>query len=95
VTSGSKDLYVNGGARSLNSSSDVLVAVMPGPPSVAECVAQTVVDSGLEAPQTVEGQHLCVRSNEGRWAYVRIADIDPENRRISFDVTVWKISTDP
>jgi hypothetical protein len=36
-----------------------------------------------------------VRSNEGRWAYVRIADIDPENRRISFDVTVWKISTDP
>jgi hypothetical protein len=95
VTADDRDVYVTAGARSLNAASAVLVAVVPAPPSVASCEAQTVVDSGLDEPQTVEGQHLCVRSDEGRWAYVRIVDIDPENDQISFEVTVWKLSTDP
>lgn len=49
----------------------------------------------LPGAQTVVGQHLCVRSNEGRWAYVHIAAIDTENDTVSFDITVWKLTTDP
>jgi hypothetical protein len=95
VTGGSHDFGVSSGAQNLYGSSDGLIAVVPGPPDVRTCEAQTVTESYLPAPQTVVGQHLCVRSNEGRWAYVHIAGIDTENDTISFDITVWKISTDP
>jgi hypothetical protein len=38
---------------------------------------------------------LGVHTDEERWACVRIAAIDGEARTISFDVTVWKLPTDP
>jgi hypothetical protein len=95
VTGGSHDFGVSSGADSLTGSWDSLIAVVPGPPDVRTCEAQTVTEQFLPGAQTVVGQHLCVRSNEGRWAYVHIAAIDTENDTISFDVTVWKITTDP
>jgi hypothetical protein len=95
VTGGSHDFGVSSGAENLYGSSSGLIAVVPGPPDVRTCEAQTVTEQFLPGAQTVVGQHLCVRSNEGRWAYVHIAGIDPENDTISFDITVWKLSTDP
>jgi cell division protein FtsB len=95
VTGGSHDFGVSSGADSLTGSWDGLIAVVPGPPDVRTCEAQTVTEQVLPVAQTVVGQHLCVQSNEGRWAYVHIAGIDTENDTISFDITVWKLTTDP
>jgi cell division protein FtsB len=95
VTGGSHDFGVSSGADSLTGSWDGLIAVVPGPPDVRTCEAQTVTAQILPVTQTVVGQHLCVRSNEGRWAYVHIAAIDNENDTMSFDITVWKLATDP
>ena len=95
VTGSSHDFLVGYQAQSLSGRSGAYLAVVSAPPDVRTCEAQTVTESYLPPPQTVVGQHLCVRSNEGRSAYVHIAGIEPENGTISFDVTVWKISTDP
>ena len=93
IESDSRDLYVSGGADHLNVS-DTL-AIVDAPPTVAQCEAQTVRDEHLDRSQTVVGQQLCVRSGEGRWAYVRIASIDTEAKTISFEITVWKLPSDP
>jgi hypothetical protein len=95
VTGSSHDFGVGSGSNDLFGASGVLFAVVGGPPDVRTCEAQTVTEGFLSTPQTVVGQHLCVLSNQGRWAYVHIAAIDTENRTMSFDVTVWKLSTDP
>jgi regulator of replication initiation timing len=93
IESSSRDLYVLSGARSVDVT-DILT-IIDSPPTVDECEAQTVRQSRLEAAQTVVGQQMCVRSGEGRWAYVRIAAIDTEAETISFDITVWKLTSDP
>jgi hypothetical protein len=75
--------------------SDIL-AIVGAPPTIEDCEAQTVRQGGsLEASQTVVGEQMCVRSGEGRWAYVRIAAIDTEAETMSFDIVVWKLQSDP
>jgi hypothetical protein len=65
------------------------------PPIPATCAASTLLVTRLSSAETVVGQQFCVHTNEERWAYMRIAAIDTEARTISFDVTVWKLPTDP
>lgn len=93
IESSGRDLYVGGSARTV-SVSDTL-EIVPAPPTPDVCEAQTVRDDELTEAETVVGQQLCVRTGEGRWAYVRIAAIDTEARTMSFDITVWKLPSDP
>ena len=88
-----QDVYVGNAARTLTVS-DIL-SIVQAPPTPDACEAQTIREDYLTAAQTVVGQQLCVRTSEGRWAYVRIAAIDAAAETMSFDITVWKLPTDP
>ena len=68
---------------------------MTEPPTPRVCAGSTLPVGNITAAQTVVGQQFCVRTGEDRWAYVRIAAIDPEARTIAFDVSVWKLASDP
>jgi hypothetical protein len=92
VNEGGTDVYVSGGP-SISGAEFALVTEPPTTP--ATCAASTLPISSINAAQTVVGQQFCVHTDEERWAYVRIAAIDGEARTISFDVTVWKLPTDP
>lgn len=91
VNEGGTDVYVSGGP----SISGAEFALVTEPPTPATCAASTLPISSINAAQTVVGQQFCVHTDEERWAYVRIAAIDGEARTVSFDVTVWKLPTDP
>jgi hypothetical protein len=88
----SGDVFYSGESVSGRLSQFVLVTA---PPTPAECAASTLPVGYLPEEQAVVGQQFCVHTDEERWAYVRIAAIDGEARTISFDVTVWKLPTDP
>lgn len=91
VDESGRDLYVNG-SPAISGQEFVLVTE---PPTPRVCAGSTLPVGGIAAAQTVVGQQFCVRTGEDRWAYVRIAAIDPEARTIAFDVTVWKLASDP
>ena len=88
---GHKDVCVSSWADSVNAR----LAVVRGTPTLEICQAQTDIRRSTTKAQTVLGQNLCVRSSEGRWAYLRIADIDTSAYTISFDIVVWKLADDP
>jgi cell division protein FtsB len=91
VNESGTDVYASGGP-SISGSQFSLVTE---PPTPVTCAASTLPVSSLTSAQTVVGQQFCVHTDEERWAYVRIAAIDTEARTISFDVTVWKLASDP
>jgi hypothetical protein len=91
IDDGGTDIYSDGGP-SISGSQFSLVGA---PPTPVSCAASTLPITHITAAQTVVGQQFCVHTDEGRWAYVRIAAIDPEARTIAFDVTVWKLPSDP
>jgi hypothetical protein len=91
VDSQSHDVYFQS-SQSIAGAEYVLVSE---PPTPATCAASTLPVTRLTTAETVVGQQFCVHTNEERWAYVRIAAIDDEARTVSFDVTVWKLPTDP
>jgi hypothetical protein len=90
VNEGGTDVYVAG-----SSISGSQFALVTEPPTPTICAASTLPITSIPASQVVVGQQFCVHTEEDRWAYVRIAAIDTEANTISFDVTVWKLPTDP
>lgn len=90
VDGGGTDVYAAG--ASITGSQFSLVTE---PPTPVTCAASTLPVGTITAAQTVVGQQFCVHTDEERWAYVRIAAIDTEARTISFEVTVWKLASDP
>jgi hypothetical protein len=70
-------------------------SVVDAIPTIDQCMAMTVTTSYTATAETVAGQLFCVRTNEDRWGYVRIAQISTDDRTVSFDVLVWKLPTDP
>ena len=91
VDASGKDVFVQG-APYISGAEYVLVRE---PPTPASCAASTLPVNTITEAETVVGQQFCVHTGEERWAYVRIAAIDTEARTISFDITVWKLPTDP
>ena len=71
------------------------LALVNDPPTLQDCEAQTVLKRFLTNAQTVIGQKMCVRTTEGRWAYVQIAAMDRSAETMSFKIVVWKLPTDP
>jgi hypothetical protein len=84
------DLYFGGSIIS-----GAQFALVTEPPTPTICAASTLPVGSLSENQVVVGQQFCAHTDEERWAYVRIAGIDTEARTISFDITVWKLPTDP
>jgi hypothetical protein len=71
------------------------VAIVKSSPTLEDCQAQTVLRNSLTRAQRVVGQKVCARSSDDRWVYLRIAEIDFSAQTMSFDILVWKLSSDP
>lgn len=91
VKPGSGDIYVSPFVSSITTRKLAIVR----DPTLAKCQAETDVDINLEPAETVVGQQVCIQTSNDRWAYVRIAAIDEDAKTMSFDITVWKLPTDP
>jgi hypothetical protein len=91
VKPGSGDIYVSPFVSSITTRKPAIVR----DPTLAKCKAATDVDINLEPAETVVGQQVCIQTSNSRWAYVRIAAIDEDAETMSFDITVWKLPTDP
>jgi hypothetical protein len=91
VKPGGGDIYVSPSVSSITTKKLAIVR----DPTFAKCEAATDVDINLEPAETVVGQQVCILTSNGRWAYVRIADIDADAETMSFDIVVWKLPTDP
>jgi hypothetical protein len=89
VKPGSGDIYVSPFVSSITTRKLAIVR----DPTLAKCQSATDIDINLEPAETVIGQQVCIHTSNDRWAYVRIAAIDEET--MSFDITVWKLPTDP
>jgi hypothetical protein len=89
VKPGSGDIYVSPFVSSITTRKLAIVR----DPTLAKCQSATDIDINLEPAETVIGQQVCIQTSNDRWAYVRIAAIDEET--MSFDITVWKLPTDP
>jgi hypothetical protein len=89
VKPGSGDIYVSPFASSITTRRLAIVR----DPTLAKCQAATDIEINLEPAETVVGQQVCIQTSNDRWSYVRIAAIDQE--AMSFDITVWKLPTDP
>jgi hypothetical protein len=68
-------------------------AIVDHQPTIQECEAQTQIVSSVSSELTTPGRQLCVLTDEDRWAYVRIAAVEPYET-IAFDILVWKLPTD-
>jgi hypothetical protein len=90
-----KDLCASFGASGSARILATRLAVVDGPPRLADCEKQTVLRQSTTTAETVPRQHLCVRSSDKRWAHVRIAAIDRSAGTMSFDIVVWKLDSDP
>jgi hypothetical protein len=90
-----KDLCVSFGANGAARVNAGRVAVVDDSPGLEDCEKLTVLRPSTTTAETVVGQHLCVRSSDERWAHVRIAAIDRSASTMSFDIVVWKLSSDP
>jgi hypothetical protein len=71
------------------------LAIVKTPPKLEDCQAQTVLRNSLTRAQRVVGQKVCAQSSEDRWAYLRIKTIDVSAQTMSFDIVVWKLTSDP
>lgn len=81
------DVSLNGSTGRLYTDEVVLFDHVP---TEAECRDATVRQPSLNADQSVEGALLCVLTTDDRYAFVRIATIDEEQRTTSLDVMVWE-----
>lgn len=93
--SGDTDFGVSSSGNTIFSSDRTEFAFVREVPSLAECERQTAIEPIVPLAQTVEDQKMCVYTNQGRTAYVRIASIDDERDTMSFDILVWSLDTDP
>ena len=80
------DLYLDGYGR-LDTHDVVLFDHVP---TEAECREATVRQTRLQDEQSVVGAMMCVSTSEDRYAFVRIAALDEEQRTTSVDIVVWE-----
>lgn len=80
------DLYLDGYGR-LNTYE---VVIFDHVPTESECRDATVRQTRLENEQSAVGTMMCVSTSEDRYAFVRIAAFDEEQRTTSVDIVVWE-----
>jgi hypothetical protein len=68
-----------------------VIAVVDKEASYAECDAQTVLQDDLGAELTVVGSQFCMRTSEGRWAYVKIVGLDTARETITIHIVVFTL----
>jgi hypothetical protein len=70
------------------------VALVDSETTYEGCEAQTVLQPRLGEEQTVVGRQFCAKTNEDRWAYVKIVGLDTERGTITLHVVVYTLETD-
>jgi hypothetical protein len=70
------------------------IALVDEDATYEDCNAQTVLQPNLSAEQTVVGRRLCVKTMDGRWAFVKILGLDTERETVTLHVVVWTLATD-
>lgn len=91
----------SGGDVSLSKHSDGLslfvpsrtIAVVDAPPTYDDCEAQTVLQESFNAELTTVGTQACIRTSEGRWAYVNIIGVDAARETVTLHIVVWTLQT--
>jgi hypothetical protein len=91
--SGDIKLDKDGGDLSLWLSSG-RVALVDQVATYDHCEAQTVLQGSLTAEQTVVGQQFCVRTDDDRWAYVKILGLDPGRETVTLHIVVWSLENE-
>lgn len=89
----SGDIYFYLGSSSTSEPqllSDGEVSVVDHVPTEAECDDATVLQPQVPQDQIRQGLQICTLTSEDRFAYVRIATIDPDARTITLDIIVWE-----
>ena len=71
-----------------------VIALVDNDATYEDCDAQTVLQENLSPEQTVVGRRLCMRTMEGRWAFVKILGLDTERQTVTLHVVVWTLATD-
>lgn len=61
-----------------------------GEPSHQTCVAATALQRGIEQEKTRAGTAFCVRTSEGRWAWVKITAVSADSGDVKLDLHVWE-----
>jgi hypothetical protein len=64
-----------------------------GEPSHQTCVAATALQRGIEQEKTRAGTAFCVRTSEGRWAWVKITGVSADSGDVKLDVHVWEATS--
>jgi hypothetical protein len=59
-----------------------------------ECDAQTVLQTELGTEQTVVNRQFCMKTYDGRWAYVKIIGLDPGRGTITLHIVVYTLETE-
>ena len=70
-----------------------VIAVVDKEATYADCDAETVLQEDLGAELTVVGSQFCMRTSEGRWAYVKIVGLDPARETITLHIVVFTLQT--
>ena len=70
------------------------IALVDKDATYEDCNAQTVLQQDLSAEQTVVGRRLCMKTMEGRWAFVKILGLDTARRTVTLHIVVWTLATD-
>lgn len=66
------------------------VSIIDHTPTEAECDDATVLQPDLQSGQTRQGLQICMRTNQDRFAYVHVVEIDEEANTITVDLIVWE-----
>ncbi|GAA1369268.1 hypothetical protein [Catellatospora chokoriensis] len=61
-----------------------------GEPTHETCVAATALQRGIEQEKTRAGTAFCVKTGEGRWAWVKITGVNKGSGEVTLDLHVWE-----
>ncbi|GAA1625936.1 hypothetical protein [Catellatospora bangladeshensis] len=61
-----------------------------GEPTHDTCVTATALQRGIEQEKTRSGTAFCVKTDQGRWAWVKITSVNAKSGDVKLDLHVWE-----
>ncbi|MFC7480434.1 hypothetical protein ACFQX7_10855 [Luedemannella flava] len=65
------------------------ILVVNAPPTYDTCRTATGYGDSLTGSQVRAGTHLCLITDEDRWAYVKITGVNRDDKTMTIQITVW------
>ncbi|WP_166379396.1 hypothetical protein [Catellatospora methionotrophica] len=69
------------------------MTLVSGEPIHQTCEAATALLRGVEQEKTRAGTAFCVKTGEGRWAWVKITGVDKSSGEVTLDLHVWEAAS--